>query len=135
MAPDFVGFTGCRWLVEVADEKAVRDLKPDFQRLGELAVARVVVTARSASPDFDFVSRNFAPASGVNEDPATGSAHCALGPHWQAKLRKSSFTAYQASARGGVIKVDVRSDRVLLGGQAVTVSRVELLASEPAARL
>ncbi len=69
----------------------------------------------------------FAPAAGVNEDPVTGSAHCALGPYWQAKLGKADFIAYQASARGGVVKVGVRGDRVLLGGQAVSVSRVELL--------
>jgi PhzF family phenazine biosynthesis protein len=127
--PGFVGFTGCRWLVEVASEEIVRSLRPDFQRLSELSVARVVVTARSATPDYDFVSRNFAPASGVNEDAVTGSAHCALGPYWQSKLGKSDFVGYQASARGGVVKVGVRADRVLLGGQAITVSRVELLRS------
>src|ERR1043166_3730169 len=88
--------------------------------LGELPVRGVIVTSRSDQPGFDFVSRFFAPASGVNEDPATGSAHCTLGPFWQERLNKSEFTAYQASARGGVLKVRVADDRVFLGGQAVT---------------
>jgi PhzF family phenazine biosynthesis protein len=114
--------------VEVASEQLVRNIQPDFRRLRDLAVARVVVTARAETSEYDFVSRNFAPASGVDEDPVTGSAHCALGPYWQTKIGKSDFTAYQASARGGVVKVAVRGERVLLGGQAVTVSRVEFLA-------
>ena len=87
----------------------------------------VIVTCRSVRPEFDFVSRFFAPAVGVNEDPVTGSAHCVLGPYWQRKLGKDEFTAYQASARGGLVKVSVRGDRVTLRGQAVMMSRVELL--------
>jgi predicted PhzF superfamily epimerase YddE/YHI9 len=79
------------------------------------------VTARSARPQYDFVSRFFGPAAGVNEDPVTGSAHCTLGPYWQRKLSKSEFVAYQASARGGVVRVKVKGDRVELGGQAVIV--------------
>jgi predicted PhzF superfamily epimerase YddE/YHI9 len=75
----------------------------------------------------NFVSRFFAPAVGVNEDPVTGSAHCALGPYWQAKLGKDDFVAFQASARGGVVNVGVRGDRVLLGGRAITMGRVEFL--------
>jgi predicted PhzF superfamily epimerase YddE/YHI9 len=125
--PVFVGRAALKWLVEVADEAALRAVRPDFQRLGELPVQGIIVTARPDTPGFDFVSRYFAPASGVNEDPVTGSAHCALGPYWQAKLGKADFTAYQASARGGVVKVGVRGDRVLLTGQAVTVSCVQLL--------
>jgi predicted PhzF superfamily epimerase YddE/YHI9 len=125
--PVFVGRAAFQWLVEVADEAALRGLRPDFQRLSELPVQGIIVTAQPDAPEFDFVSRYFAPASGVNEDPVTGSAHCALGPYWQAKLGKADFTAYQASARGGVVKVSVRSDRVLLTGQAITVSRVQLL--------
>lgn len=123
-------YTGCaseKWLVEVADAATVRMLQPDLRCFSALAVQNVIVTAPSDDPAYDFVSRFFAPGSGVPEDPVTGSAHCALGPYWQGKLGKSDFTAYQASARGGVVKVSVRGDRVLLGGQAVTVSRVELL--------
>ena len=67
------------------------------------------------------MSRFFAPGSGIDEDPVTGSAHTALGPYWAGILGKSEFTAFQASARGGVVKVRVQGDRVLLGGQAVTV--------------
>ena len=85
------------------------------------------MTSRSDRLGFDFVSRFFAPASGVNEDPVTGSSHCTLGPFWQERLQKSEFTAYQASARGGVVKVRLAGDRVFLGGQAVTVLRGELL--------
>ena len=112
-------------LVEVADEKKLRGLKPNFGVIPR-PVRGIIVTCRSDPTEFDFVSRFFAPAVGVNEDPVTGSAHCTLGPYWQAKLGKSDFTAYQASERGGVVKVGVRGDRVLLRGQAVMISRVEL---------
>ena len=87
----------------------------------------IIVTSRADSADFDFVSRFFAPASGVNEDPVTGSSHCCLGPFWQTRLGKNEFIACQASARGGVVKVRVAGERVKLGGQAVTVLRGELI--------
>jgi predicted PhzF superfamily epimerase YddE/YHI9 len=122
------GCNGMDYLVEVADEKTLRGLTPNFTALAKLPVRGVIVTCRSEAAGYDFVSRFFAPAAGVNEDPVTGSAHCALGPYWQAKLGKADFTAYQASARGGVVKVGVRGDRVLLAGQAVTVSRAEFRA-------
>ena len=115
------------YLIEVDTAKALRAMKPDFSRLGELPVRGVIVTARSDQTEFDFVSRFFAPASGVNEDPVTGSAHCTLGPFWQERLNKSDFRAYQASERGGVVKVRVAGGRVFLGGNAVTVLRGELL--------
>ncbi len=124
----WVGSNGMDYLVEVADEKALRALKPNFSTLAKLPVRGVIVTCRSESAEFDFLSRFFAPAAGVNEDPVTGSAHCALGPYWQAKLGKSDFTAYQASERGGIVKVGVRGERVRLRGQAVMMSKVELLA-------
>jgi predicted PhzF superfamily epimerase YddE/YHI9 len=76
--------------------------------------------------EYDFISRFFAPAFGVNEDPVTGSAHCCLGPYWAKKLGKEELTAFQASARGGVVKVRVGEDRVYLGGQAVTVMRCQM---------
>ena len=119
--------TGMDYLVEVADETTLRSLTPNFSALGKLPVRGVIVTCRSASPQFDFVSRFFAPAVGVNEDPVTGSAHCALGPYWQAKLNRCDFTALQASARSGIVKLSVRGDRVILRGQAVLMSRIELL--------
>ena len=87
----------------------------------------VVVTARAEAGEFDFVSRFFAPGSGIDEDPVTGSAHAILGPFWAKRLGKTEFTAYQASARGGVVKVRVVGDRVKLGGQAITVMRGELV--------
>ncbi len=107
---------------------AVRTLEPDFARLRACETRGVIVTARSETQGADFVSRFFAPASGVNEDPVTGSAHCALAPYWSAQLGKQELVGYQASARGGVVRVRVAGDRVLLGGQAVTVLRAELVA-------
>src|SRR6266496_4080300 len=82
------------YLIEVDSAKTLRAMKPDFSRLGELPVRGVIVTARSDQTEFDFVSRFFAPASGVNEDPVTGSAHCTLGPFWQERLNKSDFSAH-----------------------------------------
>ena len=117
---------GMDYLVEVADEKTLRALRPDFTALARQPVRGVIVTCRSEKPEFDFISRFFAPAAGVDEDPVTGSAHCALGPWWQAKLGRDEFTAWQASARGGLVKLAVRGDRVLLRGQAVRMSTVEL---------
>ena len=114
-------------LAEVSGEKVLRDLRPRFDALAALPVRGVIVTCRSDDPAFDFVSRFFAPAVGVNEDPVTGSAHCALGPYWAGRLGKTDFTAFQASARGGIIGVSVRGDRVILTGSAVTMSRVELM--------
>ena len=89
----------------------------------------MIVTSRAESPDYDFVSRFFAPRAGVPEDPVTGSAHCCLGPYWAAKLSRDHFRAYQASARGGVVQVRVEGDRVWLGGLAVTVLKGTLAES------
>ena len=90
-------------------------------------VRGVIVTSRAVTQGYDFVSRFFAPGSGIPEDPVTGSAHCALGPYWSERLGKTEFVAYQASARGGVVRVRVVGDRVKLGGQAVTVLRGTLV--------
>jgi PhzF family phenazine biosynthesis protein len=114
-------------LAEVASEDAVRQLRPDIGALAALPYRGVIVTARASTAGLDFVSRFFAPTVGVPEDPVTGSAHCVLGPYWRRRLLKDDFLAYQASPRGGVVKVGVRGDRVLLGGQAVTVWKGELL--------
>lgn len=116
-----------KWLAELADESAVRSLRPDFGRFAALPAQGVIVTARSDRPEFDFVSRFFAPSVGVPEDPVTGSAHCALGPYWASRLGRDEFRAWQASARGGRVDVRVRGVRVELRGQAVLVSRVEML--------
>jgi len=114
------------YLVELENERAVRNLKPDMNLLATLPVRGVIVTAKSDDPQFDFISRFFAPAAGVNEDPVTGSAHCCLAPYWGAKLNKKEMTAFQASARGGIVRVTLRGNRVILAGQAVTVLRAQL---------
>jgi PhzF family phenazine biosynthesis protein len=115
------------YLVEVESEASIRSLKPDFTALRTIPARGIIVTARASSRGFDFVSRFFAPASGIDEDPVTGSAHCTLAPFWSERLGKTSFVAYQASPRGGVIQVEIKGDRILLGGQAVTVLRGDLV--------
>ena len=125
-APTYVGRNQFDYLVELDSEKSVRDLTPDHATLAKLPVRGVIVTSH-ASGDYDFVSRFFAPASGIAEDPVTGSSHCALGPFWSARLGKPELLAYQASPRGGVVRVRVVGDRVKLGGQAVTVLRGDLV--------
>jgi PhzF family phenazine biosynthesis protein len=123
----YVGRNKFDYIVEVNSEAVLRSLKPDFGLLGEIPVRGVIVTARSENNGYDFVSRFFAPAAGVNEDPVTGSAHCCLAPYWAKRLGKTNFVAYQASARGGELRIQLNGDRVLLSGQAVTVLRGELL--------
>jgi PhzF family phenazine biosynthesis protein len=113
------------WVLELADEGAVRAARPDFVRLAAFDIA--VLTARADDPQVDFVSRCFGPKFGIDEDPVTGSAHCALGPYWQERLGKQQLTGYQASARGGVVGVRVDGDRTHLAGRAITVARGELL--------
>ena len=117
------------YLLEVESEEMVRNLAPDFGVLKLVPMRGVMVTSQSATGEYDFVARFFAPAVGVNEDPVTGSAHCALAPYWGEKLGKVNLLAYQASARGGVLRVRQQAERVLLEGQAVTVFSAELAAS------
>jgi PhzF family phenazine biosynthesis protein len=125
--PTFVGRSHYDVLVEVASEDEVRELRPDFARLGTVEARGVIVTARAEGGEYDFVSRFFAPRVGVNEDPVTGSAHCALAPYWAAKLGRSEMVGRQLSRRGGTVRVRAAGDRVLLGGRAVTVLRGELV--------
>ena len=127
VTPTYVGRNQFDYLVEVDAEATVRRLTPNHAALAALPVRGVIVTSRADSADYDFVSRFFAPGSGVPEDPVTGSAHCALGPFWHARLGKSELVAYQASPRGGIVRVRVAGDRVKLGGKAITVLRGELL--------
>jgi PhzF family phenazine biosynthesis protein len=122
----YVGRPRFDYLVEVESENIVRLLAPDFAKLRSLGARGVMVTARSDDPQFDFVSRLFAPGAGVDEDPVTGSAHCALAPYWAAKLGKTTLSAYQASARGGSMKCTLAGDRVKLAGRAITVLRGNL---------
>lgn len=127
VTPKYVGKNEFDYLVEVDSEEIVRGIKPDFMLLATIPVRGVIVTAGATTSSYDFVSRFFAPQSGVNEDPVTGSAHTCLGPFWAKRLRKTELVGYQASARGGVVRIRVGKDRVYLGGQAVTVLRGELL--------
>lgn len=124
----WVGRNQFDFFVELGSEAAVRALAPNFHALRSLGVRGVIVTSL-ADPGrpYDFVSRFFAPGAGIDEDPVTGSAHCALAPYWGARLGRDAMSGYQASARGGTVRVTCRGDRVLLGGQAVTVLRASLL--------
>jgi len=120
--------TGAEYgLVEVKNEKQLRSLAPDYAALEQVHPGGLIATCESERDEWDFVSRFFAPAYGINEDPVTGSAHCTLGPWWQERLGKDEMTAYQASQRGGLVRVRPEGDRVHLGGQAVTVMKGELL--------
>jgi PhzF family phenazine biosynthesis protein len=125
--PRYVGRSRFDFLVELDSEEAVRALRPDFATLRAIDTRGVIATSGSASPDADFVSRFFAPAAGVDEDPVTGSAHCCLAPYWSRRLNKNALLARQVSARGGELKVELRGDRVGIAGQAVTVMRADLL--------
>ena len=123
----YVGKNKFDYIVELESAEIVRKLQPNFTALKTLGVRGVIVTSRSDTPEFDFISRFFAPGSGIDEDPVTGSAHACLGPFWSARLGKKDFTAYQASPRGGIVRVRLDGGRVILGGKAVTVLRGELL--------
>lgn len=127
ISPNYVGKNRFDYLIEIESEESIRNLTPNFTVLRTIDSRGFIVTSVADSPEFDFVSRFFAPSFGINEDPVTGSAHCCLGPFWQKKLGKNEFTAYQASARGGIIKVHVAGERVLLAGQAFTVMRGTLI--------
>lgn len=130
------------YLVELADESMVRTLAPDTRALTRLPLRGVIVTAAAddastagattdggaaGEPTYDFVSRFFAPGFGLDEDPVTGFAHCILGPYWAARWGRTTLVGYQASARGGYVRVTLRDGRALLGGQTVTIVRGELL--------
>ncbi|WP_425614280.1 PhzF family phenazine biosynthesis protein [Anatilimnocola sp. NA78] len=105
----------------------IREMAPDFRALGTIPVRGIMVSAVSDDPNYDFIARFFAPASGIDEDPATGSAYCALMPYWAEQLGKKELRAFQASKRGGELKLRMQGDRIILGGQAVTVWQGELL--------
>jgi PhzF family phenazine biosynthesis protein len=126
-SPEYVGRSRLDYLVEVASESVLRSLHPDFTVLRQASARGFIVTSRSASPEYDFISRFFAPGAGVDEDPVTGSAHCVLAPYWAPKLGRQAMTGYQASARGGVVRVRLEGDRVRLGGRAVIVLKGELI--------
>lgn len=115
-----------KYLVELASEEMVREAEPDFALVRQLPADGLVITSAADTPGFDFVSRYFAPSHGIDEDAVTGSAHCALAPFWAARLGKDELIGYQASARGGMVRVRMNGERVQIGGQAVIVMQGEL---------
>ncbi len=123
----YLGRTAFDYVVQLDSAAVVRSLSPDMTHLAQLPARGVVITAAADDGEHDFVSRFFAPQSGVPEDPVTGSAHCGLGPFWAARLGKQELAGYQASLRGGTVLVRVEGARVHLGGRAVTVLRGEIL--------
>lgn len=125
LPPVWVGRSREDLLVEVGSAEEVRSLRPDFDALGRFAVRGIIVTARSDRADADFVSRFFAPAVGIDEDPVTGSSHCTLACHWSGRLGRTDLTGFQTSARGGTVGVEHRGERVRLLGHAVTAWRGE----------
>lgn len=124
---EYVSRSRFDYLVEVDGEDEVRKLDPDFSVLRGLKVRGVIVTSRASGSEYDFVSRFFAPGSGIDEDPVTGSTHCCLGPFWKDRLGRDDLIGYQASARGGFVRTHCVGDRVQISGQAVTVLRGELV--------
>ena len=128
VTPLYIGKSQLDYLVEVESEEVVRNIQPNFGQLAMLPARGVIVTAAAnVASGYDFVSRFFCPSVGINEDPVTGSAHCVLSPFWSNRLGRAQLTGYQASARGGIVRVRLDGDRVFLGGQALTVWRGELL--------
>jgi len=127
VTPKYAGKSKFDYLLEVDSEDTVRGLNPDLTLLKKVPTRGIIVTSLATPGGYDFVSRFFAPRSGVDEDPVTGSAHCCLGPYWSKRLKKNELVAYQASARGGVVRVRISGERVYLSGQAVTVLRGELI--------
>jgi predicted PhzF superfamily epimerase YddE/YHI9 len=125
--PSFVGKNRFDYLIEVLSESLLKDLKPVFSQLAKVAMRGVIVTCRADGQEFDFISRFFAPGLGVNEDPVTGSAHCCLAPYWYEKMKKPELVAYQASERGGTVRMRFSGgERVQIGGRAVTVWKGDL---------
>ena len=122
----YVGKNRFDYIVEIDSEETLRRIDPDFALLNTIPMRGVIVTSPSSSGKYDFVSRFFAPQVGVNEDPVTGSAHCCLAPYWAARLGRNEMVGYQASPRGGFVRVRVVHDRVYLGGQAVTILQGKL---------
>jgi len=128
VSPTYVGRSKFDTFILADSEDALRTLRPDVAALREMDMRGVIVTSETEDPQFDFISRYFAPGAGIDEDPVTGSAHCCLGPFWAERLGKTDMTGYQASARGGIVRVRMANDRVFLGGKAVTVLKGTLVA-------
>jgi PhzF family phenazine biosynthesis protein len=123
----FVGQNKSDYILEVENESVLRGIEPDLDGLRRVECRGVIVTTKSSTEQYDFVSRFFAPAVGVDEDPVTGSAHCCLTPYWANRLGKDVMNAYQASKRGGELTVQLLGERVQLRGKAVTVIEGNLM--------
>lgn len=123
--PVYVGIAGNHFLAELAGPSGVKAYNPDFAKISSLPKYGLIITSASGG-EYDFISRFFAPAVGVDEDPVTGSAHCALAPYWAAKLGTNKLLAYQASQRGGTLALELDGDRVFITGKAVTVLRADM---------
>ena len=124
--PVWSGRNRMDWLVQLSHPDQIRNLRPDFAEIAALGLRGLIVTS-VGDCGYDFVSRGFFPQSGIDEDAVTGSAHCALAPYWASRLGRNSMTGYQASRRGGVVKVQVAKDRVKLRGRATTTFEGTLL--------
>jgi len=125
----YIGRNQFDYLLEVADESIVRGLKPDFHAMLQVKARGLIVTALADpvnTKSYDFVSRFFAPQSGIDEDPVTGSAHCALAPFWGDRLNRDEMTGFQASKRGGLVRVERCWERVKLGGRAIVMTEGRL---------
>jgi len=130
IAPIFSGITNNRYLFEIEDLKVLLSIYPDFAKLKVLGRA-FCVTCKSDNPEYDFYSRYFAPALGVNEDPVTGSSHSSLAPYWSKKLGKTKLMAYQASKRGGTLECELAPDgRVFIRGHTRTVFEIEMVTNK-----
>lgn len=130
VASRYVGRNKFDYLVEIESEAVVRNLVPDFKCLTSVKCRGVIVTARSDDPQYDFVSRFFAPAAGIDEDPVTGSAHCCLADFWGKRLNKKKMVGHQVSARGGIVHVELRGERVMLGGEGIIFAQGEIVVGE-----
>ncbi|HEU5384169.1 MAG TPA: PhzF family phenazine biosynthesis protein [Ktedonobacteraceae bacterium] len=127
VTPTYIGMSQFDCLALLNSEDAVRKIQPDFAKLAAIPVRGVIVTSvANEGAEYHFLSRFFAPRVGVPEDPVTGSAHCVLSPFWSKRLGQTDLVGYQASPRGGMVRVRADHGRVRLGGQAVTVLRGEL---------
>jgi PhzF family phenazine biosynthesis protein len=125
--PLYTGRNRFDFLVELPLAEDVCGIEPDMNALTAIRARGIIVTAVSDNPDFDFVSRFFAPSVGVPEDPVTGSAHCCLAPYWGEKLNKTELVGFQCSSRGGLVRVKPVGDRVIIEGHAVHVFSGKLL--------
>jgi PhzF family phenazine biosynthesis protein len=116
------------FLALLGSESEVRELQPDLSKMRNSKFGQMIVTAKSDDPEFDFCVRCFVPGLGINEDPVTGSAHCALAPFWAARTGRTDFMSHQVSKREGILRISLKDNRVDIGGKAVTIFKAELYA-------